>query len=71
MKKKKKKKKIRILGNLKKEVKQLNVLVCSLAGSFLIIYSNCVLIDTCFSSNIMPEIHVVYAILKKINAIMP
>ena len=45
--------------------------VCSLAVSFLTIYSNCVLIDTCFSSNIMPEIHVVYAILKKINAIMP
>lgn len=39
--------------------------VCSLAVSFLTIYSNCVLIDTCFSSNIMPEIHVVYAILKK------
>lgn len=45
--------------------------VCSLAVSFLTIYSNCVLIDTCFSSNIMPEIHVVYAILKTINAIMP
>ena len=39
--------------------------VCSLADSFLTIYSNCILIDTCFSSNITPEIYVVYAILEK------
>ena len=39
--------------------------VCSLADSFLTIYSNCILIDTCFSSNITPEIYAVYAILEK------